>query len=393
MINNNKDLRKLEHFSKSSRLSVIEALIEFGPMSRSDLASNLNLTRSALTELSRELMARNLVRETSVRHNGGRQGRPSTLLELNEQCGYFIGVCITDHPPMLVLCDLYGNVIGGCEIAATDQPEAIAKAIKMGIDRLLKASGISKKAILGIGLAISGFVDPEQGVCRHSNELGWYDVPIVEVVTRISGIPTYIENDANAVASGEKIFGHARKAENFTIVTLNRTIGAGHYIHGNLYRGQNGGAGEIGHCTMIPDGQLCRCGKRGCLDTIAGSKAILDVAHECQLVAETVLGIEALAVNGNMAAINILRRAGQALGLAVANIIQITNPEMVLFAFSEDIRNGILLTSVRQTIENNIFPRFLPKTRLLFHQVDENFRARGAASIAAHEFFRLQASA
>jgi predicted NBD/HSP70 family sugar kinase len=294
---------------------------------------------------------------------------------------------------MLVLCDLYGNVMGSCGIAAADQPEAIAKEIKTGMDRLLHSSGVSKKTVLGIGLAISGFIDPEQGVCILSNELRWYDVPIVEIVNRICGISTYIENDANAVASGEKIFGHARKAENFTIVTLNRTIGAGHYIHGNLYRGQNGGAGEIGHCTMVPNGQPCRCGKMGCLDTIAGSKAILDAAHECQLVAESVLALEALAVSGNMAAIDILRRAGQALGLAVANVIQITNPEIVLFAFSEDIGNGILLTTVRQAIENNIFPRFLPKTHLLFHHMDENFRARGAASIAAHEFFRVQTSA
>lgn len=119
---------------------------------------------------------------------------------------------------------------------------------------------------------------------------------------------------------------------------------------------------------------------------------MVDLARKQSLAVENLQDIERLASVGNTAATSILRNAGQALGLAVSYLIQTNNPEAVLFAFIEDVEGGIFLTSVRQAIENNILPRFLPTTKLLFHRAAKSFWARGAASIAAHEFLRKQAS-
>lgn len=386
-------LRQAEEYaSNSSKLSVIEALIEAGAMSRSDLAERIGLSRSALTELSRELIEAGLIRETSVVHDGQRQGRPSVLLALNEHRGYVLGVSLQNGTALLVLCDVHGNVLQNHSFDLTPQPEACAIAIRDGMRFLLQSKGIQKKQLLGIGLAISGFVDPHSGICLRSNELDWSDVPIVSIVQRVTGVPTYLENDANAVATGEKLFGNTRKLRNFSIVTLSNTIGAGHYIGGRLYRGGSGGAGEIGHYTIDPEGLPCLCGKNGCLDTISGVTAMVDLARKKSLTVANLEEIERLASTGNPVATGILRSAGQALGLAVSYVIQTNNPEAVLFAFIENIEGGIFLTSVRQTIENNILPRFLPTTKLLFHRAAKSFWARGAASIAAHEFFRAQAS-
>jgi predicted NBD/HSP70 family sugar kinase len=385
--------RKFAGFASSSKLSIIEALIEFGPMSRSDLADLIGLSRSALTELSRDLIAMDIMHETSVSYNKQRRGRPSVLLALNAEHGYFVGVCITDHQsPLLALCDLHGNPLNQIAIAVTDDPKVIAQNIKNGISNLLVGKHILLKKVLGIGLAMSGFVDRERGVCLHSISLGWSDVRIAEMVHCATGIPTYIDNDANTVATGEKLFGHAREAKNFSIITLSNTVGCAHYIGGRLYRGENGGAGEIGHCLSDPDGVLCRCGRVGCLDTIAGFDAMLRSAKKHQLAVASFHDLEQLAANGNPQAVTILRRAGHALGLAVANLIQINNPEMVLFACTEAFHNGLFVASIRQTIENNILSRFLPSTSLLFYSVEKDFWARGAASIAAHEFLIAQAS-
>jgi predicted NBD/HSP70 family sugar kinase len=211
-------------------------------------------------------------------------------------------------------------------------------------------------------------------------------------VSRITGIPTYIDNDANTVATAEKLFGHAREAKNFSIITLSNTVGCAHYIGGKLYRGENGGAGEIGHCLADPDGVLCRCGRIGCLDTVAGFDAILQSAKKHQLAVRSIQDLEALAANGNPHAVGILRGAGHALGMAVANVIQINNPEMALFACTEGLHNGLFATITRQTIENNILPRFLSSTSLHFYPVQKDFWARGAASIAAQEFLIAQVS-
>jgi len=377
-------------FASSSKLSIIEALIEVGPISRSDLADLIGLSRSALTELSRDLIALGIVHETSVSYNKARKGRPSILLALNAEHGYFIGACVTDHFPLLVLCDLHGTCLDQLAIAATDDPEVIAQAIKAGIATLLLGKHIPMKQVFGIGLAVSGFVDRQRGICLHSTRLGWSDVPIADIVSRVTGIPTYIDNDANTVATGEKLFGHAREAKNFSIVTLSNTVGCGHYIDGRPYRGQNGGAGEIGHCMVDPNGLPCRCGKMGCLDTVAGFDAILQSAANHRLAVGSIHDVEALAANGNPHAVSILRCAGQALGIAVANIIQINNPEMVLFACTEGFHNGLFVTSIRQEIENNILPRLLSSTTLHFYRVQKDFWARGAASIAAHEFLIAQ---
>lgn len=377
---------------RQSKLSVIEKLIEHGSMSRSDLAESLHLSRPALTALSRELIDLGLIHETAVEHDNKRQGRPSILLALNPAYGYFVGVCITDHPPVLMLCDVNGNVLGHHAIAATRKPEAVAKAIQEGIHHFLVARQIPRKDILGIGMAVSGMVDREHGVCRLSNELDWRDVPIAAIVREATGIPAFLENDANAAAMGEKLFGNARTEKNFTVITVDRAIGCGHYIHGGLYRGHDGGAGEIGHTTIDLNGLPCLCGKKGCLDTVAGSKAILEAAQEKGIAVQTVEEIEALAAAGNAEAITILYRAGQALGLAVAHLIQNNNPRMVIFALSENIAGGVFIAATQQTIESNVLPRFLPTTKILFQRMDNNFWDRGAASIAAYEYFRYQAS-
>lgn len=386
-------MRPNEHYAvKSSKLWVIESLIESGAMSRSDLAEKIGLSRSALTELSRELIEAGLIRETSVVRDGQRQGRPSVLLALNEHRGYVLGVSLQNGNAVFVLCDIHGNVLQSrcCELDPA--PETVANVIRDSLRQLLQSQGLRKQQVLGIGLAISGFVDPHAGVCVHSNQLGWHDVPIVEIVKRITGVPAYVENDANAVASGEKLFGNTRKMSNFCIVTLVNSIGAGHYVAGRLYRGESGGAGEIGHFTMDLNGLPCPCGKKGCLDTISGVRAMVELARNRSLEVENLQDLEKLAAAGNPIAIDILRTAGQALGLAVSCVIQTNNPEAILFAFTEDIVGGMFMTSVRQTIENNILPRFLPTTKLLFHRVTTSFWARGAASVAAHEFLRAQAS-
>jgi predicted NBD/HSP70 family sugar kinase len=202
-------------------------------------------------------------------------------------------------------------------------------------------------------------------------------------------VESYVGNDANAVAIGEKLFGRARDLRHFSSVILGGNIGCAHYIEGNLYRGYDGGAGEIGHVTLDVDGPRCRCGKNGCLDMFAGGIAMQSIAQKAGLACESVHDIEALAAVGNAEAMNILRKGGQALGLAVASLIQINNPECVLFADVEGFGKGIFQATTRQVIENNILPRFLASTEIIFHQVERSFLARAAASIAAQQYLRV----
>jgi predicted NBD/HSP70 family sugar kinase len=380
------DGRRPVAVASSSYVNIIEALLENGSMSRSELAESIGLSRSALTEMSRVLIQSGFIEESPSVVDKQRKGRPSIMLSLNAKYGYFVGVGLTEDPPLMALTDCHGNVLAEHQIGMVMKPEAVAVAIGRGLPYLTHASNISLDQVLGIGVALSGHVNHAEGICLHSNLLGWHDVPIARIVERETEIPTYIDNDAHAVALGEKLFGLARELKSFTVIMLGKKIGGGSYMQGRLYRGHTGAAGEIGHCTVAPGGPRCECGKEGCVDVFASSSALLRRAAELGLQVDEIGQLEALAAGGEVKAIELLRHAGSALGIAVANSIQINNPELVLFADLVGFGNGIFITSARQAIESNIMPHLLATTRLEFRSVEQDFMVRGAASIAAHQF-------
>ena len=370
----------------SSYVNIIEALLENGSMSRSELASSIGLSRSALTEMSRVLIQHKFVEESPSAIDKQGRGRPSIMLSLNARYGYFVGVGLTEDPPLMALTDCHGNVLADHEIRAEMEPEAVAAGIAEGIPHLTRGSHIPREKVLGIGVALSGHVNHAKGMCLRSNSLGWHDVPIAKIIERVARIPTYIDNDAHAVALGQKLFGMARELKSFMVIMLGKKIGGGSYMQGRLYRGNTGAAGEIGHCTVSLGGPRCECGKEGCVDVFASSSALLRRAAELGLAVQEIGQLEALAREGDLKAIELLRHAGSVLGIAVANSIQVNNPELVLFADVVGFGDGVFVNSARQTIEDNIMPHLLSTTRLEFRSVEMDFLVRGAASIAAHQF-------
>lgn len=370
----------------SARRVAMESLIRCGEISRAQLAAMAGLSRSTVTEVVQELLDCGMVNELPVVLDGGRRGRPAVRLSLCASHGYFAGAGISEVRSSMVLTDLRGGVLAECSLPFSSSPDELSASICTCLRSLTREAGVDEKAVLGLGLAVPGIVDRDNGVCRLSAALGWRDVPIVEIVERAAGVPACIGNDANAIAVAQRLFGVAREIDDFACIMLGHRIGCAHYMDGRLYSGHGGSAGEIGHITVDPAGAYCRCGKRGCLDTVAGGQAIREAARAAELRCESVHELEQLAAEGDAQAIVLLRRAGEALGVAVASLIQINNPATVLFADLEGFGNGLFYTSTRQTIENNILPRFLSSTQIVFQPVEYSFLARGAASVAAQTY-------
>jgi predicted NBD/HSP70 family sugar kinase len=374
---------------RSSLNVVIEAYLQHGMLSRSDLAALTGISRSAITEITQNLLDMGLLQEFPVPQEKQGRGRPAISLRFSATHGYFIGVSVAGTASPVILADMQGNVVSEYEIPPCDTPQKTASAIRRATNNLLRQSGVPRDRLLGIGIAVTGVIDESAGLCRYSAALNWRDVPIARLVKEATGVESHVGNDANAVAIGEKLFGRARDLRHFSSLILGGNIGCAHYIEGNLYRGYDGGAGEIGHVTLDVNGPGCRCGKNGCLDMFAGGTAMLATAQEAGLACESMHDLEALAAVGNAEAMAILRKGGQALGLAVASLIQINNPECVLFADVEGFGKGIFQATTRQVIENNILPRFLASTEIIFHQVKRSFLARAAASVAAQQYLRV----
>ena len=156
----------------------------------------------------------------------------------------------------MVITDLQGHILARKTIPFCKTPSELTAGIRNNFATILRDAAIPRSRVQGVGITVAGIVDSELGVCRYSAALNWRDVPISEMIGKALKLPTWVDNDANAVAVGEKFFGRARDYLNFTSIVLGRTIGSAHYMHGMLYRGHDGGAGEIGHITIDPNGAL-----------------------------------------------------------------------------------------------------------------------------------------
>ena len=370
---------------RSARGAVITALLRNEQLSRSELSETTGVSPAAITEVTQTFLQRGLLVELPSQA-AGRRGRPTVQLRLQASYAYFAGISVGESDMPMVITDLRGKVLERHNLAAYETPAELAKTTVKAFKEVLRAAGIPRSKVQGVGIAVSGIVNAAEGVCRYSAALNWKNVPIAQVMTRALHIPVWIDNDANAVAVGEKFFGRARDLEHFSSIVLERTIGSAHYINGMLYRGHDGSAGEIGHITIDPKGMLCRCGRNGCLDTIAGGHALHDAAKAAGLTIANMRELEELALHGNPTATRLLRVAGNALGVAVASLVQLNNPQRVLFTDMEGFGNGVFRTATRQAIENNILARFLGSTQIIFNNAEPALLPRSAASIAAFEY-------
>lgn len=363
-------------------LQLLRIISESGPLSRTELAARAGISKAGVSSLTRDLVDGGMLVATGTVHG---QGRPSIRLGLGSDSAYFVGVSLVERPVVMVLTDMNGRIVGRHEIGWADDPVAIGRLIARGLPALLAGHDRAAERLVGVGIALSGYVDPSQRTCIKSTLLGWQDVAAGALIEAEIGLPTAIENDARAVALGEKLFGAARDSRSFSLISVGDGIGCAHVIEGKLYRGAHGGAGEIAHATIEPDGLPCRCGKRGCLDTVSSLMAIRSNARVAGLP-EDIDSLERLAGAGNGEAIAILHRAGSALGLAIAQMIQIVDPERILVMHLHQALDGLYGAAARAAIEANVIPRVAGDIAVQFRKVSGDVWARGAASVGVDRF-------
>jgi predicted NBD/HSP70 family sugar kinase len=353
---------------RSAKTAVIAALLQNDQLSRLELSDRAGVSPAAITEVTQTLLKLGLLLEIPALLSGKRRGRPTVQLSLQASHSCFVGVSIGEEKTVLAITDLSGKVLGCETVAACATPAEIPAAVRASFVKALRNAGVARSRVRGVGIAV---------------------VPVSEMIGSALRLQAWVDNDANAIAMGEKIFGRAREYDNFSSIVLGRTIGSAHYMNGMLYRGHDGSAGEIGHITVDPDGPPCRCGRNGCLDTVAGGFALRQRARASGIAVNGMRELEALAMQGNGVAIRLLRSAGEALGSAIATLVHLNNPRAVLFTDMEGFENGVFRTATRQGIENGILPRFLGSTEILFGDGEDESLPRSAASIAA--FYYLMA--
>jgi predicted NBD/HSP70 family sugar kinase len=298
-----------------------------GPSSRAGIARTLNVSPATVTQTTKELIARKLVVELdSVPSRGGRPGR---LLGLAQSASGAIGAKVTADHVAIVDVQLDGTVqTSTSEPFDPRSPDALDR-----LCRILKSAVEARDGqLLGVGVGVPGSVDSQASGVVDAPTLGWIDAQVGPMLRAALGVPVLVDNDVNTLATAERIYGVGRAYNSYLVLTIGRGIGCGIVIDGNIYRGANGGAGEIGHIPVSEDGPACACGAQGCLEAILGDAALLSQALARGAVgkrASTSSLLKAARAN-DVAALDIYQNAGVLLGRALAGVIQTLDPEVVV---------------------------------------------------------------
>jgi len=366
-----------------NRALVINLLRTSGPLSRADIAKRTGLAPSALTRLMRILIEEGVVEEVGKADSSG--GRPATLVGLNRRHASSLGIKIERRRILAARVDLAGAITGRAESPIDDPPNA-----EQTLEAVCElAENLLADRILGIGVCVSGFVEPLTGTNLFSPILKWDNVPILDVLTEHFDVAVHVENDVNALALGECWYGAGRRHRNFVCITVGEGIGAGVVIGGEVYHGAHGGAGELGHITIDPNGPVCRCRERGCLEVYASDRFLEEEAG--RLGFSSIGEMIAAARDGSSEAREAFAQMGKNLGIGAKNLVNLLNPEAIVVGGERMDEHDLFFDAFVDEVCRHSFPAEAAQLEIVPAQLGPDGFLIGAATLATAEFFRLPA--
>ncbi|TDW92726.1 ROK family transcriptional regulator [Kribbella sp. VKM Ac-2566] len=301
-----------------------------GPTSRTAIARSLGLSPATVTQVTKDLIARGIVEELeSVPSNGG---RPARLLGLASRTGVALGAKVTADHVAVVTVELDGSVRSS---GSHDFDPAAAGALdRLGRILTEEVAGLDD-LLLGVGVGVPGSVDSQASGIVDAPTLGWRAAQVGPILRQAVGTPVLVDNDVNTLAAAERLYGIGREHSSYLVVTIGRGIGCAIVVDGGIYRGGNGGAGEIGHIPVWCTGgeqPPCTCGSTGCLEAYIGAAGLIRTARGRGVLGPrgTPTGLLRAATNGDEGARAIYAEAGDLLGRALAGVIHTVDPEVVV---------------------------------------------------------------
>ncbi len=311
-----------------NRSAILAHLGAQGPASRAELARALGVSPALMTQLTKDLLADGLLVELETSPSQG--GRPARMLGLVASGGRAIGVKVVADHVAFVEVGIDGSVTRSASEPFDASASTLLADLTLLLDRFI--AGGNGTRLLGIGVGVPGTVDRQGNGIVDSPTLGWNQVPLGATLRRELGLPVLVENNVNALAMAERLYGVGRRHESFLVVTIGTGVGAGIVVDGVVLRGFAGGAGEIGHLPVLDDGPLCSCGNHGCLEAIIGEAALVRTAQERGVIGDGagVTALRAAADVGDAGATEIFSEAGHLLGRSLAGIVHTLDPELVI---------------------------------------------------------------
>lgn len=366
--------------------AILQLVHRQGPISRSDIAVKLSLSPAAVTNITNDLIGKNLIYEARQAEPGG-VGRRAILLEVDYDHAVVAGVKVSNAGVTCAATNLNAEVTRIQTHALADtEPDTVLDVIAKALFSLSHELGRQLEAI---GINLPGIVDPDHKTIRYSPLLGWEQVPFGQRLEERLSLPVLVENDVNALAHAHAWFGHGLNHDSFLVVTLGRGVGLGIVLNGKVYRGPHGGAGEFGHIVLDQQGPDRPHSKRGTVEAHLSDDALLrDARARIQdfpndATPET---LAALALSGDSDALAIYEAAGAVLGRALSILVNIFAPSLIILS-GEGMRGAdFFLPATRAALEEHSFGDLTARLKLVVNPWGDDAWARGAAGLAASRY-------
>ncbi len=380
-----------QHVVKEGNKSlVLETIKSKSPISRAEIANVTGLNKGTVSSLVGELLEEQFITESGPGESSG--GRRPVMLLFNQAAGFSIGIDLGVNYLLGVLTDLQGNIV--CEKTIQFPPlsfEEIENKLSGIIDHLMASAPPSPYGVVGIGIGVPGTVSKDGKVLLAPN-LGWKNVDLQARMEEKYQLPVTVENEANAGAYGEKRFGAGQNAQHIIYVSVGIGIGVGILLNGQLYRGNNGLSGEMGHMTIDIHGAQCRCGNVGCWELYASEKALLEKAERRGIPSSpneplSLESLTALAEAGNADAILLFEEIGGYLGAGIHNIIHIFDPEQVIIGNRMASAGKWLADPMKKRLENQTQWSPYENLDIGFSELSTHSAALGVAAFSIQHFF------
>ncbi|MFJ5530574.1 ROK family protein [Streptomyces sp. NPDC093261] len=377
----------------ANRYEVLRRIIARSPTSRPKLAAMTGLSLPTVATLVGELLDLGMLTEVGFEDSAG--GRPRGLVAVNASGGALIGVDIAETYVRVELFDLALNVLARADEdmrPGQSRPEQVAAQVAAAVGSVVAQAGVEGSRVLGTGVSVPGQVDRDRGVVEYAANWGWHDVPLLDLLAQHIAPPLYLDNPLRACVVAELWFGAARGREDAVVVNLGTGVGAGLALGGSLHRGVSNSAGEWGHTTLVLDGRPCHCGNQGCVETYVGAPGIMhnlrEVGPDSPLLdpGDQTATIDALAravAEGDAVALKVVRDTARYLGAAIADLVNLLNPEVVVLSSWVAAALGEpLLAEVRAAVERHALRRSFAATEIVLSPIPNDPVCLGAATFA-----------
>ncbi|WP_434787456.1 transcriptional repressor XylR [Bacillus velezensis] len=380
------DIADQAFVKKVNQKLLLNEILKNSPISRAKLSEMTGLNKSTVSSQVNTLMKENLVFEIGQGQSSG--GRRPVMLVFNKKAGYSVGIDVGVDYVNGILTDLEGTIVlDQHHHSECNSPEITKDILIEMIHHFIANMPQSPYGLIGIGICAPGLIDKNQKIVFAPNA-NWRDIDLKSFIQKKFNVPVFIENEANAGAYGEKVFGAAKNHDNIIYASIGTGIGIGVMINNHLYRGVGGFSGEMGHMTIDFKGPKCSCGNRGCWELYASEKALLTSLQtkEKKVSSQDIIDLAHLNDVGTLQA---LQNFGFYLGIGLTNILNTFNPQAIILRNSIIESHPMVLHSIKSEVSSRIYSQLDNSYELLPSTLGKNAPALGMSSIVIDQFLDM----